>query len=348
MQEVQPKPVGLAAVPGETTGSFVRRLALVNDLPVASVLREAAAGARVEAWTDPRAHEVFLSGEGVERLAVMAWRTPEELRRGLPTLEAAGRGRRPVRVAAWPAGWTVLEPCAGCLARQEDIVAAVWWAGRETWQVCVRHGRWLRDPVGGGPAQVSLSGVEEVVRAHRRWLRMRRRVGPYARSLLADALQVTACWWQGRLMGSESVWAHREAVLGTGRVEWAVPLVVYPEAVVVAEAMAVFERQRRWGREFAGGAPGWVSRHWITFVGERLQMGSAMEQGGYRALREWTLLHRVQDPVVSRLAGGAPPVDYLSQQLPVLDPHRGSVACGPLEDASCLPWRLGRPVSVLE
>ncbi|MFI7368207.1 TniQ family protein [Streptomyces sp. NPDC050149] len=346
MQQVGPQPVGLRTVPGEATGSFIRRLARVNDRPVGAVLREAA-GERVEDWVDPRAHEVFLRDQGVERLAAMAWRTPEELRQSLPTLAVRGRGRREVRVAPWPPRWTVLKPCAGCLARREDIVAPVWCASREVWQVCVRHGRWLRDASAGGPSQVGLTGLEEVVHAHRRWQRMRQRVGPYARALLADALQVTACWWQGRLMGSETVWARREEVLGAGRQEWSVPLVVYPEAVVVAEAMAVYERQRRWGREFDNGAPGWVSRRWITFVGERLGMSAPMGYGGYRALREWTLQHSADEPVVVRLGREAPPPDYLSQRLPVLEPHVGGFDQGPLEDASCLPWRLGRPVSEL-
>ncbi len=247
MEQAGPQPVGLRAVPGEATGSFVRRLARVNDRPVGVVLREAAGGGRVAQWGDPLAHEVFLSDEGVERLATMAWRTPEELRRSLPTLSVQVRGNRAVRVAPWPERWTLLEPCAGCLARREDIVAPVWCASGEVWQVCVRHGRWMRDAAAGGPAQVGLAGLEDVVRAHHRWQRMRRRVGPYARALLADALQVAACWWQGRLMGSETVWARREGVLGAGQQEWSVPLVVYPEAVVVAEAMAVYERQRRWG-----------------------------------------------------------------------------------------------------
>ncbi|WP_145501115.1 hypothetical protein [Streptomyces sp. CFMR 7] len=348
MEQAGPQPVGLRAVPGEATGSFVRRLARVNDRPVGVVLREAAGGGRVAQWGDPLAHEVFLSDEGVERLATMAWRTPEELRRSLPTLSVQVRGNRAVRVAPWPERWTLLEPCAGCLARREDIVAPVWCASGEVWQVCVRHGRWMRDAAAGGPAQVGLAGLEDVVRAHHRWQRMRRRVGPYARALLADALQVAACWWQGRLMGSETVWARREGVLGAGQQEWSVPLVVYPEAVVVAEAMAVYERQRRWGREFDNGAPGWVSRRWISFVGERLGMSAPMEYGGYRALREWTLLHGVDGPVVARLGREAPPADYLSQRLPVLQPHVGGVGQGPLEDASCLAWRLGRPVSVLE
>ncbi|MFD3580505.1 hypothetical protein [Streptomyces sp. NPDC058644] len=348
MQEVRPQPVGLHPVGGESTGSFVRRLALVNDLSVASVLREAGGGRVGE--LDPCVQEVFLSDEAIERLAIMSWRTPAQLCRNLPTLaDGAGRGRRrPVRVEPWPSQWAVLEPCSACLARCTDLVAPVWWASGERWQVCVRHGRWLRDASAGGPAQVSLSGLPEVARAHRRWMRLRQQAGPYARALLADALQVASCWWQGRLMGAEGVWAHREAVLGSGRQMWSVPLVVYPEAVRIAEAMAVFERQRCWGREFDNGARRWMTRHWITFVGERLGMPGLMEQGGYRVLREWTLQHRVSTPVTQRLTLPAPPPGYLSQHLPSLEPHRVLPKRGRLEDVSCLEWRLGQPVSVVD
>ncbi|MER6385446.1 hypothetical protein [Streptomyces sp. NPDC001250] len=349
-EEAVPKPVGLEPVPGEAAASFVRRLAHLNGLSVEEVLREAGAR-RPPRELDPWAQEVFLGEQAAARLAVMAWRTPQELCRALPTLAdgATGRVRRQsVRVEPWPGQWTPLEPCAGCLVRHDDLVTPVVLAGGEPWQVCVRHGRWLRSADGGGPAQVPLAGLEEVVRAHRRRLRLQQRVGRYARALLADALQVAAAWWQGRQMGSETLWADREAVLGTGRQRWAVPLVVYPEAVVVAEAMAVYERQRRWGREFDNGAPGWVSRRWIAFVGERLGMPDPMECGGYRMLRHWTLQHRITAPVVARLAQPAPPPGYRAGHLPVMDPHQGLPERGAWEEASCLDWRLGRSVTVLE
>lgn len=348
-EEAAPKPVGLQPVPGEAAASFVRRLAHLNGLPVEEVLREAGAR-RPPRELDPWAQEVFLSEQAAARLAVMAWRTPQELCRALPTLaDGVGRDRlRPVRVEAWPGQWTPLEPCTVCLARRDDLVAPVVLASGEAWQVCVHHGRWLRSTVDGGHAQVPLTGLEQVVQAHRRWMRLQKRVGPYARALLADALLVAAAWWQSRQMGSETVWAGREAVLGTGRQRWSVPLVVYPEAVIVAEAMAVYERQRRWGREFDNAAPGWVSKRWIAFVGERLGMSGPMEHGGYRMLRQWTLQHRITAPVAVRLAQPAPPPGYRSGHLPVMDPHHGLPERGALEEASCLDWRPGRPVTVLE
>ncbi|MGW7574670.1 TniQ family protein [Streptomyces sp. NPDC054765] len=341
--------MGLEPVPGESTGSFVQRLARINGVPVGDVLREVGVRGRPQEM-DPCVHEVFLHEQAVDRLAVMAWRTPQDLRRALPTLEVSAgcSARQLVRVAAWVPQWSVLEPCAMCLARRDDVVAPVWLASGERWQVCVRHGRWLREASGGGPSQVGLAGLEPVVKAHRRWVRLRQRVGPYARALLADAVQVCACWWQSRQMGAETVWAQRERVLGEGRQLWSVPLVVYPEAVVVAEAMAVYERQRRWGRDFGNGEPGWVSRRWIAFVGERLGMPDGMEQAGYRMLREWTLLHRITAPVVARLAQQPPPPGYLSQRLEPMQPHRALPERGALEDASCLEWRLGQAVTGLE
>jgi hypothetical protein len=350
VEEAAPRPVGLEPVPGESTGSFIRRLAAVNAASVAEVLGEVTGRGRQPQELDPCTQEVFLHEQAVHRLAVMARQTPQVLHRALPTLAAAsGCGpRQQGRVTAWAPHWAVLEPCVMCLARREDVAAPVWLASRERWQVCVRHGRWLRTTSGGDPAQVSLNGLEAVVRAHRRWQRLRQRVGPYARALLADALQVSACWWQSRQMAAETAWAQREQVLGCGRQLWAVPLVVYPEAVVVAEAMAVYERQRQWGREFAGASPGWVSRGWLSFVGERLGLPAEMEQGGYRMLREWTLLHRVSGPVVARLAQPAPPPDYLSRRLEVLPPHEALPQAGALEDASCMQWRLGQSMTRLE
>ncbi|WP_344581820.1 TniQ family protein [Streptomyces lunalinharesii] len=341
--------MGLEPVSGESTGSFIRRLARVNGVSVGDVLGEVGVRRQVQEL-DPSVCEVFLHEQAVDRLAVMAWRTPRELRRALPTLkESQGCSTRSlVRIAAWAPQWTVLEPCALCLARRDNVAAPVWLASGERWQVCVRHGRWLRDASGGGPSQVGLAGLEPVVKAHRRWGRLRQRVGPYARALLADAVQVSACWWQSRQMGAEAVWAQRERVLGEERQLWSVPLVVYPEAVVVAEAMAVYERQRRWGRDFANGAPGWVSRGWIAFVGERLGMSDEMEQGGYRMLREWMLLHRITAPVAVRLTQQPPPPGYLSQRLGPMQPHRTLPEQGALEDASCLGWRLGQTVTGLE
>jgi hypothetical protein len=340
------KPVDLSAVRGEATLSFVARLAAANGIPATDVLDDL--GVRIRHELDPRSSEVLVNSQGLELLAVLAGRDEAHLRRALPTAAAAGEVASRVRLARvgpWPAGWTVLAECAGCRARRNDGLPSAWLAVRESWQVCVRHGQWLHGSAGA--QHISLLGLPEIVEAHRRRIRLEQRVGPYARALLADALQVAGFWWQCRQMGSDTVWAARERVLGMVRQPRALPLVIYPEAVTVAEAMAVHERQRCWGRDFDNGAPGWVSRRWITWVGERLGMPGQMEHGGYRALRTWTMQHRITVPVVARLAQTAPPPGYRSGQMQPLEPHRSLPGHGALEVFSCLPWRLDGPVTSL-
>jgi hypothetical protein len=340
------KPVDLSAVQAEATSSFVVRLAAVNGIPAAHVLDDLGVGTRLE--LDPRMREVLVDGRGLQMLAVLAGRDEAHLRRALPTVAAARRAparTRPARIGAWPAGWTVLAECAGCTARRNDGLPAAWLAVRERWQVCVRHGQWLQGA--NGAQHISLLGLPEIVEAHRRRMRLEQRVGPYARALLADALQVAGFWWQCRQMGSDTVWARRERALGMVRQPRALPLVIYPEAVTVAEAMVVHERQRCWGRDFDNGAPGWVSRRWITWVGERLGMLEQMEHGGYRALRTWTMQHRITTPVVARLSQSAPPPGYRSGQMQPLEPHRPLLGHGVLQDSSCLPWRPDGPVTSL-
>jgi hypothetical protein len=74
-------------------------------------------------------------------------------------------------------------------------------------------------------------------------------------------------------------------------------------------------------------------------------MQQEMADGGHRALEAWLMAHRNTVPVVERLAGGAPPVGYRSAPLLMLAPHEQVSAVGPLEQVSCLPWRLGSPMT---
>ncbi|WP_237773372.1 hypothetical protein [Streptomyces luteocolor] len=185
-----------------------------------------------------------------------------------------------------------------------------------------------------------------MVDAHVRRARLERRMGLYARALMADAQQVAEYWWQCRQMGRRGVWRVRQDTLGVDRSAlWAVPLVVYPEAVVVAEAMAVRERQRAAGRSFAGGPAGWSTGRWVAWVGERLGMGEEMAAGGHRGLETWLMRHRNTVPVVTRLAQPERRAVPRSVPLPLLDPHHMVPAHGPLRDVSCLPWRLGTPMT---
>lgn len=330
-------PLQVPLVAGESVASFIGRLAAANGLRAADVLGYVG-GARRE--VDPQAVEIRLGAVALEALAVLAGRSVEQLRRVLPTTGRAGG--QPVRVVAWTRGQGVLQQCCIC-SRARCDAAPAWLVSAQQFDVCVRHGRWLG--CAGSRSQLSLAELPEVVDAHERRRRFERRVGPYGHALLADAFQVAVYWWQCGQMAASGRWARREAALGlTRRRLWAVPIVVYPEVVTVAEAMAVRERQRCYGRGFDGQTTRWHTGRWARWVGERLRLSEELAAGGERALNLWLMAHRNSTPVVARLAGEPPPPGYREQQMQPLEPHR-HLSGGRWEEVSCLPWRLGEPMT---
>ncbi len=331
-------PLSVALVGGESVASFIGRLAAANGLEAADVLGYIGGKRR---GIDPQAVEVRLGAAALGALAALAGRSVEQVRRALPT---AGRtpGSTAVRTVVWPAGQGVVQQCAVCSRARRDGVPA-WLVAMQEFDVCTRHARWLG--CAGSRSQLDLTDLPEVVRAHERRRRFERRVGPYAQALLADAFQVAVYWWQCGQMASSGRWARREAALGlTRRRLWAVPIVVYPEVVTLAEAMAVRERQRCYGRGFDGQTARWYTGRWTRWVGERLGLSEELAAGGERALHLWLMAHRNSVPVVARLAGSPPPPGYRAQQMQPLAPHQ-RLAEGPWEQMSCLPWRLGEPMT---
>lgn len=327
---------------GETLASYMGRLADRNGMAFEELARRIGAP-RTVGSVDAETEEVRLGAAARQCLAGVSGRAVEQMERALPSWAAGrigARARHQVRVEAWPVEQRPVQACALCVAGRSQ--RPVWRVCGEQWAVCTRHGRWTGS---GGRFQVELSRLPEVVEAHVRRVRLERRTGVYGRALMADAQQVAVYWWQCRQMGARGVWRRRQDVLGVDRSAlWAVPLVVYPEAVVVAEAMAVRERQRAVGRSFAGGPAGWTTGRWVEWVGERLGMGAEMAEGGHRALEAWLMAHRNTVPVVRRLAGEVRP-PARSVPLELLEPHRVIPSAGPLEEVSCLPWRLGSPMT---
>ncbi|MEU0765031.1 TniQ family protein [Streptomyces microflavus] len=328
----------------ETSASFLLRLAALNGFSFDELVRRLGAPGGLPE-PDPEVEEVWLGAAARERLAQLCGRRMASVEQALPSLggsRVTDRGRRQVRVEGWSEAELPVQACALCVAGRAD--RPVWRVSRDSWTVCVRHERWTG--LGRGRVQVGLRGLPETADAHVRRLRLERASGAFARVLLADASQVAVYWWQCRQMGSKGVWRRRAAVLGVGREDlWAVPLLVYPEVVVLAEAMAVRERQRAVGRSFAGGPVGWATGRWVAWVGERLGLESEMREGGHRALEAWLMSHRNTVPVKDRLALPAPGKGYRRQPLALMAPHRKVPLFGPLEDVSCLPWRLGAPMT---
>ncbi|MFJ1568721.1 TniQ family protein [Streptomyces erythrochromogenes] len=331
-------PLSVRLVAGESVASFIGRLAAANGLRAADVVGYVG-GTRRE--IDPQAVEVRLGEAAIEDLSVLAGRTVDQLRRSLPTVRRPVHGSA-VRVVVWPQGHGVVQQCELCCRAAGDGPPA-WLVAVQAFDVCRRHARWLG--CAGSHSQMSLAGLPEVVLAHERRRRFERRVGPYGQALLADAFQVAVYWWSCFQMASTDGWARREAVLGlTRRRLWAVPIVVYPEVVTLAEAMAVRERQRCYGRAFDGQTTRWHTGRWSRWVGERLGLSEELAAGGERALHLWLMAHRNSVPVVARLTGSPPPPGYRAQQMRALAPHQRLVE-GPWEQMSCLPWRLGEPMT---
>ncbi|MEI5011708.1 TniQ family protein [Streptomyces sp. PmtA] len=343
--------VGVAAVlprrveliRGETLASYMWRLAERNGMGFEELARRVG-GPRTVGQAEAETQEVRLGPVARQRLAEVSGRAVELMERALPSWAAGrigARARQQVRIESWPVEQRPVQACALCVAGRSQ--RPVWRVHGEQWAVCTRHGRWTGRA--DGRFQVGLSKLPEVVEAHVRRVRLERRTGVYGRALMADAQQVAVYWWQCRQMGAREVWRRRQDVLGVDRSAlWAVPLVVYPEAVIVAESMAVRERQRAVGRSFAGGPAGWTTGRWVDWVGERLGMGGEMADGGHRALEAWLMAHRNTVPVVQRLAREVRPAAR-SVPLELLEPHRVIPSAGPLEEVSCLPWRLGSPMT---
>lgn len=343
-EPVAPLPRRVVMVRGETVASYLSRLAECNGMRFEELARHIGAPRTVKR-ADPRCEEVRLGPVARQRLAQVSGRSVEQLVQALVSLvdcRISARARRQVEIESWPQGRLPVQACALCAVGLGE--RPVWRVPGEQWAVCVRHGRWTA--TAQGEVQVGLERLPEAVDAHVRRVRLERRMGPYARALMADAQQVAVYWWQCRQMAWRGVWRRRQEVLGVDRSAlWAVPLVVYPEAVVVAEAMAVRERQRAVGRSFAGGPAGWSTGRWTAWVGERLGMGREMADGGHRALEAWLMAHRNTVPVVTRLARQEERAVPRSVPLPLLEPHRVVPDYGGWEEVSCLPWRLGAPMT---
>ncbi|WP_256959786.1 TniQ family protein, partial [Streptomyces viridochromogenes] len=87
-----PLPLRVRPVPGESTGSFVNRLAHANGLSLAAFLDRVGQGEtpadpeRVEKY--PQSTEMYVNEAGLRYLSVLADRSPGLLHQDLPSLNA--------------------------------------------------------------------------------------------------------------------------------------------------------------------------------------------------------------------------------------------------------------------
>lgn len=193
----RPLPLRVRPVPGESTGSFVNRLAHANGLSLAAFLDRVGQG-EASAYTErvekyPQSTEMYMNEAGLRYLAVLADRAAGLLQQDLPSLGA--EHLLPGEEAAqW---WWRWEPVAGHLVRYcplcgDDLGVgeAVSLMSTDSWQVCLRHGYWSDDSRGRGPDCVPLAELPETLTAHRVRQQLAKQWGPAGEELFADAFQV--------------------------------------------------------------------------------------------------------------------------------------------------------------
>ncbi|WP_329331172.1 helicase associated domain-containing protein [Streptomyces sp. NBC_00663] len=265
----RPGPVRLAPLQGETNLSYLDRLADryrlgVRDLVPALI--QVRGGLFKGYRTDG---EVYLNAEARARIAVFC-RVPEEiLSRALPAWTAqeplapdgtgaAGRFRFGRVVPAAGEGcrsWT-----AACTGRAKPVRIYL----QPHTRICPRHRRWMLgthwiDGASADTEQVDLTGLPEMVKAHRRHLALLRHRPDAARAFEVSHA-VTVSWW-AQQWPEEQQWPRRTLLLtppGTDPGWWRLLVrdaVTYPETVALTSILTAPRTRQRLLADTGGHLP---------------------------------------------------------------------------------------------
>lgn len=325
---------------GESTGSYIRRLADANGIPDEEFWGMLGVSIRKNGCpSDPRYGDGYMNTEALDRLAVMSGRQVTELQFALPNL-------RPHRLLPdeggplwdWPwdtSGCFLVRMCEVC-ARVKGTGLLAYLASDAPWQVCPAHRRWLDNRREPGTAAIALGALPEVLDAHRQRLLLERRLGAGGRALFADAYAIVSRWWNIRALNAPA-WRRRQLVLGRpGHDALRVaPLVFYPEAIRLAQALASRER-RRLRRTLT------LNDHhrWLAVVAAVMDRWGIADEPGLDAVESWAERH---PPLTSRWHAAPPqaerPARGRYRRLPLADSTHTLDA--PLGERSCLSWKLG-------
>ncbi|MET8646459.1 TniQ family protein [Streptomyces sp. NPDC004675] len=293
---------------GESTGSYVTRLAARNGLSVERLLESVGDGLSA-AKVDPRYTELYVDRAGRDQLAALTGRSVADLVRALPSLEdehlLPSQGGGPVWKWPWePHGGYLVRGCALCAAGR-DINTPIWMMCPDMWHICVRHGRFTDNSRDDRIPFIDLAPGPHVVSAEQQRLQLVHRLGATGRALMADAFGVLAYEAPDRLR------------LGGRRTA---PLGLLPAAVRLASAMASMERRRL---EFQLSTADY--RRW-------LEQTRASSGGRFRiALHTWTTRHRLLEGAPAAPAGRR-------RRLPLNVPHEEVGSMQSVDEIACVPW----------
>lgn len=349
----QSLPVPVKPLRGESTSSFVNRLAHAQGLELDELLQRVGFGQasrdpqRIRAY--PASIEMYVNRLGLEYLATLAGSSPTALRRALPSL--AARFLEPdAPVAQWTWPWIpraghLVPLCAAC-GRRRGVEETVWMISPDRWRLCTTHQYFTDDTRAAIVQQVPLTELPETVTAQQQRQQMSLRLGSAGRQLFADAFQVVAYWWTTQ----EDVerWVRRAwgADLEARELRTSSP-VMLPEVAVVAERMAAFEQ--------AGERDRHTRAVWLAGLQTLMDVWQVDFSAGKEPLMQWLEHHRSPPPAPGRAPagseasgrgasreanGGRGAATKQRMRLPAGHTRRGQPT-GVLGDHSCLHWRLG-------
>ncbi|MFF1962474.1 TniQ family protein [Streptomyces sp. NPDC058232] len=341
-----PLPRKIHRIRGETTGSYVWRLAHANGKEPLRLLHMMGRGQ--VGGLRPASGELYMNISALRRLSGLIGVSATRLQ------ESLGLAHVPVQLgrftaAAWQ--WLprethqlhVVKACRLCAAAKgADYVAYVW--SEAPWQVCLRHRVWQDDRAEERSDWHPPPGhLAMIVAAHRQRLVFERRLGPMGRFLFADAYSACAYWWNEPRL-TLPVWIDRQRSFAD--VDYSDPFpalqVIYPEVVKLARLLAQHEQrrmrgtldQRQWWQEARGVFRLWGSPLELEEVSLPLTLWTSRH--GYPPERgKW----RGQ---IRRALMTPPPQRPPDSRLPLNGPHQDDSLEQPLEHLTCLPFTYRR------
>jgi TniQ len=223
---LQPLPRQVKPFPGETTASYLRRLALANRLD-AEALRYDITGSRRRSGPFPAA-----------RLSVMTSLPERTLRCALPDLGLARGGQAQDRPGFTPGKGDHRPACRLCVLAR-GITETVWrWKQPEN-VICLRHCRWIDSWT--SEDQPGLSAQPAILQAHRRHLRLIRRFGREVVALGRAYANDICQEWHSQRQHDEGFRQRMEIFHGP---EWrlaptapTIAAAIYPQAVALTRLL---------------------------------------------------------------------------------------------------------------
>ena len=323
-------PIRVPLIHGETTASLLLRTATANGAELNRLIKALHHGRLTlpKAGVEPQWQEVLMSAASADRLATLLGRTVDQLQRALPSLRVPrllDESAAAVSLKSWTRaiGSGPLKACPLCMEEGAWLVAD----GRR-WRPCPCGRRWMGGDEGGyvldtGP----LPDLSRALVQHRA---LDHRLGPAGDALVADAHQVALWWWINNEVAHEA-WREREDTLGCSKHRRrAAPTVVYPETMVLAEAMSQWEQQRH--QDDAAPAK------WLEELAARFEVPAIADGRERKPLNYWLQLHPA-----GAGASGSTAAERRWEQLPPL--HHRPAEPGPWQAVSCLRWVFRLPLT---